>query len=56
MACIGLKRNLSRVLVGKERDCLKDLHVDGKVVFEMYLTKMCWGSMDWIQLDQDRKK
>jgi hypothetical protein len=39
MACMGLKRNLSRVFVGKERDCLEDLCVDGKVVLKCILLK-----------------
>ena len=52
MACMGLKRNISRVLVGKERDCLEDLHVDGKVVLKCIFPKhyeVAWTGFGWIR-------
>jgi hypothetical protein len=42
-----------RVLMGKERDHLEDQGVDG---IRMDLREIGWGSVDWIQLAQDRDR
>jgi hypothetical protein len=39
MACVGQKRKISRVLLGKERDHLEDLCVDGRIVLKWILQK-----------------
>jgi len=49
---MGLKRNISRVLVGKERDYLEGLRVDGKVVLKCILPKydgVAWTGFSWIR-------
>jgi len=50
---MGLKRNVSRVLVGKERDRLEDLRVCGKVVLKCILPKydgVAWTGLSWIRI------
>ena len=50
---MGLKRNISRVLVGKERDHLEDLCVDVKVVLKCILLKydgVAWTVFSWIRI------
>jgi len=52
MACMELKRNVSRVLVGKEQDCLEDLHVNGEVVLKCIIPKydgVAWTGFSWIR-------
>lgn len=47
-----LKRNVSRVLVGKEQDCLEDLHVNGEVVLKCIIPKydgVAWTGFSWIR-------
>ena len=49
---MGLKNNISSVLVGKEQDCLEDLCVDGKVVLKSILPKydgVAWTGFSWIR-------
>jgi hypothetical protein len=50
---MGQKRNISTVLVGKERDNLKDLCVDGRIVLKWILQKydrIAWTGFIWISI------
>jgi hypothetical protein len=40
----------------KERDHLEDQGVDGRMGSEWILMEIGWGSVDWIQLAQDRDR
>jgi hypothetical protein len=53
VACMGEERNVYRVLMGKPRPLERPRHrwEDG---IRMDLREICWGSVDWIQLAQDR--
>jgi hypothetical protein len=49
---MGLKRNVSRVLVGKKRDCLECLRVDGKVVLKCIVPK--YNGVAWTGSGQEK--
>jgi hypothetical protein len=38
----------------KERDHLEDLNVGGRILIKTDIREIGWGSMDWIDLAQDR--
>jgi hypothetical protein len=40
----------------RERDHLEDAGVDGRIILRWILRKWDVGSMNWIELDQDRDR
>jgi len=40
----------------REKDHLEYLGVDGRINIKIYLHKVGWGGMDWIDLAQDRDR
>ena len=58
VACIGERRGVSRVLVGKpeEGDHLEDPNIDGRIILIWIFRKWeVWG-LDWTDMVQDRDK
>jgi hypothetical protein len=56
VACMGEETNVYRVQP-KGRDHSKDQCVDGRMGSEWILGRLTdWGSVDWIQLTQDRDR
>jgi hypothetical protein len=57
VARIGEERNVYSVWESqKERDHLEDQCPDGRMRSELILREIGWGSVDWIQLGQDRDR
>jgi hypothetical protein len=58
VARMGEERKVNRVLweSQKERAHLKDQGVDGRMGSEWMLKETGWGSVEWIQLAQDRDR
>jgi hypothetical protein len=59
VARIGDWRDSYRVFVGghlMERDQLENLGIDEIIIIKMHIQDEGWGSMDWIDLAQDRDR
>jgi hypothetical protein len=58
VACMGEGRNVCRVLAGKPegKDHLEDQGVDGRMESEWTLGRLVGGSVEWIDLAQDRDR
>jgi len=58
IACMGERRGVSRVLVGKpeEGDHLEDRSIDGRIILIWIIRKWDVGFMDWTDLVQDRDR